>query len=233
MTNFNPTLFIDLDGTVYDKHNGMWDEMSARIDIFLHQNIGIPADQVIATRDRYYAAYGSTLRGIQLNHEIDPEEYLTFVHELDLNKYLKPDPALRNSLAYIPYPKWIFTNSDRNHAYRVLQAVGIEDLFDGILDVWSMFYIPKPERWTFLNAMMLTGYPVPADCVLVDDTAMNLKPARELGWKTVWVDGGAHHPQANYTINRLHELPKVIRRIRENEERQSLVSPLDLQLAEI
>ena len=35
MNNTDLTLLIDLDGTVYDKHNGLWEEMSASIaDVF-------------------------------------------------------------------------------------------------------------------------------------------------------------------------------------------------------
>lgn len=210
MKNNEITLFIDLDGTVYNKYNGMWEEMSARIDRFMHSELGIPEEDILPTRDKYYAQYGSTLKGIQLNHEVDPLKYLAFVHDLDLTKYLAYDSDLRYNLKSIPYPKWIFTNSPRDHALRVLKMIGIDDLFEGILDVWAMHYIPKPERFTYFNALMLAGNPVPSTCIFVDDTAKNLAPARALGWQTVWIDQAESHPAATYTMPKLHYLPDVI-----------------------
>jgi putative hydrolase of the HAD superfamily len=213
MKNNNFTLFIDLDGTVYDKHNGMWEEMSARIDEYMRSAIGIPEYEVVQIREKYYKRYGSTLRGIQTHHNIDSEEYLAFVHDLDLAKFLSPDPDLRYKLESIPYPKWIFTNSDRNHTQRVLKFLGLEDLFEDILDVWSMFYIPKPERWTYRNAMALAGNPDPRNCIFIDDTLKNLAPPKAMGWHTVWVDSYTFHPTASYSIPKLGCLPEVINQI--------------------
>jgi putative hydrolase of the HAD superfamily len=216
MTESNLTLFIDLDGTVYDKKNGIWEEMSARIDHYLVNIVGLPEQNLSETKDFYYQKYGSTLRGVQLHHNIDSEEYLAFIHDLNLEKYLSRDEELRNSLKSLPYPKWIFTNADRNHAKRVLQLVGIEDLFEGILDVWAMNYVPKPSIWTYLNALSLTGNPESRNCVFVDDTLKNLYPAYKMGWQTVWVDSYTRHPHANFSMPKLHYLPDVIGQIETN-----------------
>ncbi|MBN2043568.1 MAG: pyrimidine 5'-nucleotidase [Anaerolineales bacterium] len=218
------TLFLDLDGTVYDKHNGMWEEMSARIDNYFREVLGLPEEQILPTRDRYYAQYGSTLRGIQLNYEIDPEDYLAYVHGIDLNKYLSPKPCMREMLTSLPYPKWIFTNSDRNHASRVLKILGIEDLFAGILDVWEMSHIPKPDPRTYRHAIKAAGNPDPSTCVFVDDTLKNLAPAKAMGWHTVWVDSFTLDPSAEYSIPALKYLPEVISDI----EAESWVFPLEI-----
>ena len=213
MKNEKLTLFIDLDGTVYDKHNGMWEDMSARIDHFMRTEIGIKDEDVLKTRDEYYTRYGSTLRGLQIHHNIDSLKYLAYVHDLDLSKYIKPEPELRPILQSIPHKKWIFTNSDRNHADRVLKLLGIEDLFEGIFDVWAMQYIPKPEPWTYMNARAMAGNPQPGRCVFVDDTMKNLLPAGKMGWHTVWIDQATAHPAVSYTISKLNDLPNVIERI--------------------
>jgi len=212
MKNNDFTLFIDLDGTVYDKNNGMLDEMLVRMDQFMHSVLGIPEENILQTRENYYRQYGSTLKGLQFHHEINPEEYLEYIHDLDLTKYLAPDPELRDILQSIPYPKWIFTNSDRNHSQRVLKALGIEDLFEGILDVWAMRYIPKPERWVYKEALSLVGNPKSHQCVFVDDTLMNLPPASEIGWQTVWINSGPSS-QSDHNIPKLHYLPDVIDQI--------------------
>lgn len=213
MKNNELTLFIDLDGTVYDKYNGIWEEMSNRIDQFINKSLEIPEDEIVDTREKYYDQYGSTLRGLQIHHHIDPEDYLAYVHDLDLNKYLTLDPDLRYNLKSIPYPKWIFTNSDRNHTQRVLQAIGIEDLFEGILDVREMSFIPKPDKWTYEHALEVVGSPDPRSCIFVDDTHRNLDPAKAMGWQTVWVESSVSQKSSSHVIPKLHYLPNVIDQI--------------------
>lgn len=223
MKNTNFAIFLDLDGTVYDKRNGMWEEMSARIDTYFREVVGLPEEQVLPIRNHFYEMYGSTLRGIQMNYDIDPEAYLEYVHRIDLEKYLSPAPCMREMLQSLPYPLWIFTNSDRNHATRVMRILGIDDLFEGILDVWEMSYIPKPDQRTYELARALAGNPDPARCVFVDDTLKNLAPAREMGWHTVWVDSFTIHPAAEYSIPALKYLPEVLADL----EAENLALPIE------
>jgi putative hydrolase of the HAD superfamily len=204
------TYYIDLDGTVYDKNNGMLEEMTTRIDRYIHEVLGMPEDQAAALSEKYYRQYGSSLRGLQLHHKIDGEDFLAYIHDIDLDKYLSPDPELRQMLENIPQPKWILTNSDRNHSRRVLNALGLDDIFEGILDVWAMGYIPKPDVRVYQRALAPTGNPHPSGTIFIDDTLKNLKPARQMGIKTVWIDSFNPHPYANLSIPQLHTLPKVL-----------------------
>ncbi len=208
------TLFIDLDGTVYNKYNGMWEEMTARIDRYMHDVLGIPQDKILPTREKYYNTYGSTLRGIQMHHTIDSEDFLAYVHDIDLTQYLKPDPALRQALESIPQPKWIFTNSDRNHSARVLRILGLEDIFEGILDVWAMHYVPKPSPWVYKHAMALTGNNDPQTCMFIDDTLKNLGAPQKMGFTTVWIDEfSTQHRFATHVLPQLHQLPALMETI--------------------
>ena len=206
-------LLIDLDGTVYDRHNGLMDEMTRRIDLFMEHKLGIPKADIAATRNKYYSTYGSTLSGIQMFHKVDPVEYLEFIHDLDLSRFLKPDPRLRKSLASIPHPKWIFTNSDRNHTLRILKYLQIDDLFEGIMDVWEMSFIPKPHSWTYTHAMECIGNPDPRRIVFVEDTLTNLDVPHALGWNTVWITDSLSHPKASFNIPKLMYLKDVIGQI--------------------
>ena len=62
---------------------------------------------------------------------------LVLVHMLPLppsrHQCLQPDPALRQLLASIPLPKFVFTNADRRHAARCLNLMGLEGCFDGVI----------------------------------------------------------------------------------------------------
>lgn len=200
-------IFLDLDGTVYDQHNGLMDALNQRISQFGRDVVKLPQKVL----DGYYKTYGSTLRGLQLHYQVDVYDYLSFVHDVDLSNYLKPDPALRLTLQSLPQQKWIFTNSWLPHAERVLTYMGIADLFTGILDTQVMDYQAKPNPRVYLRAMQLSGNQNPQSCLFVEDTLANLWPARELGWSTVWI--GNHSQQPPYVdriIRSLHQLPEVV-----------------------
>ena len=210
------TLFIDLDGTVYDRENGMMEEMTERIASYMQQVLHVAPERIPGLIERYYQTYGSTLRGIQQEFIVDPEDYLVFVHDINLERYLQSDATLHNTLASIPIPKWILTNADRNHAERVLCKLGITDLFEGVLDVRLMEYIPKPHPWVYHHALEMVGDPDPWQCVLIDDSARNLKPAQQIGFSTIWVGDGEVPASAHLSIPCLHELPMALDLITNN-----------------
>ena len=200
-------IYLDLDGTVYDQRNGLIDALNERISSYGRQVVKLPQKVL----DSYYKNYGSTLRGLKMHYQVDETEYLAYVHNVDLSQYLKPDPMLRSALLSLPQPKWIFTNSWRPHAERTLEALGIADLFSGILDTQAMDYNAKPNADVYQRAMQLSGNPDPHTCLFVEDTLANLLPAREIGWSTVWV--GPHFQQPLYVdriIHNLHQLPNVV-----------------------
>jgi FMN phosphatase YigB (HAD superfamily) len=114
----------------------------------------------------------------------------------------------------------------------VLQALGIEDLFEGIIDVWAMFYIPKPELWTYFNAQAIVGVSDPRRCVFVDDTLKNLKPPKELGWTTILVDSRLSHSDAAYSIPCLHMLPQILPTIPMGFQKRMELFPQQAQLVD-
>lgn len=206
-----PTLFIDLDGTLYPNDSGLWDAMADRIHQYMVEMLGVPKDEVVEQRLFYYQTYGTTLSGIQAHYpDIDTDEYLGYVHGVPLDPYIDTDPELRTALEKIAAPKWIFTNSDRHHTSRVLSRLGIEDLFEGVIDVIDMGFIPKPTRSVYHLAMEMAGNPAPESCVFVEDSIKNLVTAKELGWQTVLVHSEVDHPAAKWRIPSIHHLPKVM-----------------------
>lgn len=186
------------------------EEMTERIASYMQQVLHVSPERIPGLIDRYYQTYGSSLRGIQQEFNIDPEDYLAFVHDIDLNRYLQPDAELRECLSAIPISKWIFTNASRTHAERVLGKLGIADLFERILDIWSMEYIPKPHPWVYHHALEMAGDPEPWQCVMIDDSARNLKPAQQIGFSTIWVGDGEVPASAHLSVSRLHELPMAL-----------------------
>ncbi len=203
-------LFFDLDDTLYDSSNGLWEAIRARMGMYMHERLGIPADQVPVLRRKYFETYGTTLRGLQIHHQVNANDYLNYVHNLPLEKFLHPDPRLRAMLLNLPQTKWIFTNADADHARRVLRILGVEDCFQGIADIRAMDFHCKPEVVAYQLAMELAGEDDPRRCLMIDDSARNLAVARWLGFTTVLVSRDGTHPSAHYSISCIHDLPKAI-----------------------
>ena len=200
------TLLIDLDGTLYPNENGMWDAIAERMEKYMHEVLNLPLASIPALRQEYFSVYGTTLKGLQENYSIDQFEYLDYVHDIPLENFLKPDTRLRTILENIPLKKWIFTNSDRAHSERVLKALGIEGLFEDIIDVVSLDFYNKPNPIVYSRALEITGTSHPFSSVFLDDTPRNLIPARQLGIRTVLVGNKPHGEEAEFHIQTIHSI---------------------------
>ena len=202
-------LFFDLDDTLYSNTNGLWEAIRERMTDFMQERLGFPPDEIPDRRRNYFEKYGTTLRGLQINHSVDSDEYLAYVHDLPLEEFISPDPNLHNLLISLPQQKWIFTNADENHANRVLEILGLSDCFTGIIDVRALEFLCKPDRKAYQRALSLANGADPDQCVFLDDSPRNLEPAYQIGFTTVLVGTSKAHPVATYSVDNLLDLPEV------------------------
>lgn len=200
------TIFFDLDDTLYPKDSGVWQAVRRRIEDYMRQRLAIADDQVFVLREKYLQQYGTSLRGLMADYQIDPDDYLTFVHDVDIEKMIPANPALGSMLAELPQRKWIFTNSSVAHSQRVLAALGIGEHFEGILDVKAMNYRSKPDASAYALAIEKTGTARAGAALFLDDQPSNLQPAKQLGAGTVLVGSGQPHPAADHQIGRAEDL---------------------------
>jgi putative hydrolase of the HAD superfamily len=200
------TIFFDLDGTLYPRDNGIWEAISARMNRYMIEVIGIPAEEVQELREMYFTQFGTTLKGLAANYNVQREAYLAYVHDIPLENYLDEDLALQATLRALPQKKWILTNSDRNHARRVAALLGVADLFDGVIDVLAMNGDNKPQVSVYRQALKTAGEEAAGACVFLDDVANNLAPAKELGFFTVLVGAQQPHPAAELSILKAADL---------------------------
>ena len=200
------TLFFDLDATLYPASNGLWEQIRLRIYKFMLEEIGIPEAEIPATRDKYWTTYGTTLEGLRIHHQVEPDDYLKFVHDLPLKDFLEPDPVLRGLLETLPQDLWVFTNADHRHASRVLKELGISDLFSGIVDLLALDFIVKPNRKAYQIALKLAGVTDPKKCVLFDDLIQNLITAKELGFYTSLVGENGSSNQVDIQLKSIHDM---------------------------
>jgi putative hydrolase of the HAD superfamily len=181
-------ILFDLDDTLYPTSAGMMQEVSERMSEWMITRLGIPADDVDRQRQDYWARYGTTLRGLYIERHIDPQDFLDFVHDIRIEKYLRCDARLDAMIAQLPQTKAIFTNAPSDYARRVLRVIGIEKHFAELFDINFIAYESKPAPSAY--AKVVDALPVRAEeCMMIDDTARNLRPAKKLGIQTVWLDG--------------------------------------------
>ena len=203
-------LFIDLDDTVYPPDTGAWDILGNRIYEFMDKYVGIPMEIIHEERDRLFHLHGTTMKGLQLEYGADINQYLDYVHDVDLTGIIVEDPALRQVLIKLPQQKWIFTNASRVHAEQILRLVGVRDLFVEIIDVLDTDPYCKPDPLAFALALEKAGNPDPTRCLFVDDRAPNLDAAKTLGMLTIQVDPSGNTADGHITIKKLSDLPLVL-----------------------
>jgi len=203
--HFN-SLFFDLDDTLYPASSGLWDAIRQRMNEYMQGVVDLPLTEIVSLRKRYLEEYGTTLRGLQAHYDVDADDYLDFVHDLPLEKYILPDPGLRNLLLGLPQKRWIFTNADTNHAIRVLSILGINECFTGIIDIRAMEFACKPDKIAYQRALAITAEEDPTQCVLFDDSFRNLSAARAMGFFTVLVGKNGQNPSVDRTISSMHDL---------------------------
>ncbi|MHB8709292.1 MAG: pyrimidine 5'-nucleotidase [Desulfuromonadales bacterium] len=183
-------LLFDLDNTLYPPERELFGLIDVRINRFMIDQVGIPADAVDDLRREYWAAYGVTLQGLIRHYDVDPEAYLHYVHDVDVNTRLVPDPELREMLAALPQRKAVFTNGSVCHADRVMAALGIADQFESVYDIRVADYRPKPYPEPYRAVLAALGVS-PERCTLIEDSRENLRTAKQLGMTTVLVGAGA------------------------------------------
>lgn len=208
-------ILFDLDDTLYATNSGMMQEISQRMSEYMVTRVGIPRDDVERQRKDFWARYGTTLRGLYIERHINPHDFLDFVHDVNVEGYLQPDARLDAMLAQLPQTKSIFTNAPGDYARRVMGALGVEKYFSNIFDIHFIEYASKPNQLAYDR--VVAALPVRADeCLMIDDTARNLVPAKKLGMTTVWLNGTEDRygvegkESADYVIASVYDVARIV-----------------------
>ena len=176
---------FDLDNTLYAGTTKVFDQVDKKMSKFISEKLNVSIEEAKKIQKDYFHEYNTTLNGMIKNHEIDANEFLEFVHDVNLD-FLKKDKFLENEIMKLNGKKIIFTNGSRAHAENVTKRIGIDKLFDGIFDIRDSEFIPKPSKEPYKK--LVENYKIePQYCIFFEDIARNLKPAHELGMKTVWI----------------------------------------------
>ena len=200
-------ILFDLDDTLYPHNSGLWVQIRNRIEQFMREELHFTGEDLTATRDRLWHTYGTTLRGLQTEYQVDMDTYLEYVHKVPLDGFISPEPKLNQILDNLPQPKFIFTNSDYRHARRVLSLLDISDYFDQVIDIYALAPYCKPQTEAFQIALETVGES-PEDCLFIDDSPANLSMAQQLGMTTISVGQNMHDGSPH--IQNILDLPDLL-----------------------
>lgn len=178
---------FDLDNTLYPPELALFAQIDQRMGAFIMRTVGCDAVEARTIQKRYFHDHGTTLAGMMRHHGVNPEAFLAFVHDVDLD-HVPQDHSLRAALSALPGKRHIFTNADADYAAKVLEKRGIADLFEQIIDIRATDYMPKPEQFAYQYLPRLIEGFEPTRSLFVDDMSRNLRPAHAMGITTVWLD---------------------------------------------
>ena len=176
---------FDLDNTLYPHHTDLFSQIDVRITSYVSDLLQLPRDAARKIQKDFYRDYGTTMNGLIVEHNIDPDDFLEKVHDIDYS-WLAPDPDLGAAITALPGRKFIFTNGDRGHAERTAHQLGILDHFDEIFDIVAAGLTPKPAQETYDKFLDLHRVDS-AHAVMFEDLARNLIVPKALGMKTVLI----------------------------------------------
>ena len=199
---------FDLDNTLYPRSCGLWEEIGNRINLYMIERLGMNPQDVSQRREEFLRAFGTTLNALRHYYSIDPDEFLAFVHDISLRRYLQYEPGLDGMLERLELRKIIFTNADAGHARRVLSRLGIIRHFESIIDIHLLEFVNKPDPRAYFRALEFSSAR-PEECILIEDSLANILPARKLGMTTVMVGGAPESNGAHYHIERITDFEKI------------------------
>ena len=185
LKNFETWIF-DLDNTLYPVSANLFDQIDKRMCSYIANLLKTNEAAAHKVQKRYFQELGTSLRGMMDNHKMDPIPYLEYVHKIDLSAIIRDD-QMERALDKLPGRKIVFTNAAASYAEKVLERLGIAHHFEDIFDIVAANFIPKPAPLVYQR--FVNQYKIDSEnSIMVEDIVRNLKPAADMGMKTVWVE---------------------------------------------
>ena len=206
---------FDLDNTLYSGKTKVFEQVDKKMSKYISNKLNVTIEEAKKIQKNYFYEYNTTLNGMIKNHKIDASEFLEFVHDIDID-FLKKDIKLNEELKKLTGKKIIFTNGSRKHAINVTSRIGIEQHFDDVFDIVDSEFTPKPAMEPYKK--LVEKHKIdPKLCVFVEDIARNLKPAYEMGMKTVWIENdepwASKFSDSDFVNYRTNDLSEFLRKI--------------------
>ena len=205
------TWIFDLDNTLHNASPHIFPHINRAMTQYLEAALGLDNEAASALRQHYWKRYGATLLGLMRHHGTDPRHFLWQTHQFpELRRMLVREPLLRATLRRLPGRKFVFSNAPVHYSRAVLKGLAIADLFDAVFSIERTGFKPKPDVHGFLR-LVRANHLRARRCIMVEDTLANLRTAKKLGMKTVWVSHERRAPRyVDLRIANLSELRRAL-----------------------
>ena len=100
---------FDLDNTLYSGKTKVFEQVDKKMSQFISEKLNVSKEEAKKIQKNYFHEYNTTLNGMIKNHKINADEFLDFVHDIDVD-FLKKDIQLGQELKKLSGKKIIFTN---------------------------------------------------------------------------------------------------------------------------
>ena len=199
------TWIFDLDNTLYPHDSRVWPQIDDRITLYVADLFGLDGLSARALQKFFYHRYGTTLRALIDEYDIDPHDFLDFAHDID-HTDIELNASLGEAIERLPGRKLILTNGSRKHAENVARKIGILDHFEDVFDIAASNFVPKPDRRAYEIFLDKHGVE-PSRAAMFEDIAKNLAVPHDLGMTTTLI------------------VPKTIDPFRESFEQEAVKTP--------
>ena len=185
---------FDLDNTLHDASCHIFPHINREMTGYLEAHLGVDRAEADRLRRHYWERYGATLQGMIRHHGTPPAHFLQRTHDFpDLKSMVVKNPGLARALGALRGTRMIFTNAPLAYTREVLAILGIGGLFATVHSIEHSRFRPKPDPYGFRRIFAKAGLP-PSRCIMVEDTLENLRSAKKLGMRTVWLTASRSRP---------------------------------------
>ncbi len=229
---------IDMDDTLYSASAKMFHDIHVLMDQYIIEHLALSPDQANQLRKYYWRRYGVTYYGLWLHHGIDPHDFLTETHKVDVSG-IHTQGCMGQALADLPGIKVLFTNAPVAFADQVLAKLHLQECFAKQYRAEDMKVFgqwrPKPSAQMF-RKILAEHHLLAHQCCLIDDNLFNLKVAKSVGLQTVLCKGWHHHEfnvtrQSLYIdafISHIRDIRKILvekRQVQNKRHRPHFLNP--------
>ena len=199
---------FDLDNTLHNATPHIFPHINRSMRQYIEEHLGVDEHEATRIRQEYWIRYGATLLGLIRHHGTDPNHFLRETHQFpDLKRMLVFQKPVLHMLSRLPGRKIIFSNAPRHYTDAILSMTGLDQHFSAVYSVENLRFQPKPMLAGF-RALLHAERLNPRQCVMVEDSLVNLVSAKKLGMKTVWVSAGLRRsPYVDVKISSVLQLP--------------------------
>ena len=88
---------FDCDGVLYNDLEKVFGQVSKKMTEYIAKKLNLDLKKAKELQTNYFHKYNTSLNGLMIHHKINPDEFLKYVHDINLD-FLEKDLVLRKEL---------------------------------------------------------------------------------------------------------------------------------------